>query len=138
MFPGSELVHLADPANGAMDIAENILDLQVALGIDLDLDGVVDEREDDGTPLPPEDDEWQGNHADDAADPLAWSLAPLHFIRLTTLGHTRGPDRQYVAPPITRLENHDYAEVAPRTPEEAATRRFRRRQLTNVIDVRNL
>ncbi len=141
MFPNTDVIYADDPANAVMDMAENVLDLQVALGIDFDVDGVFEDRDAaTGLPLPTDEDEWLGNDpADDPLDP-GWDNdgAALQFVRLTTLGHTRGGDRQYISPSIDEVEDHVYGEQTPTSPDEVASRRFRRRLMQNVIDVRNL
>jgi prepilin-type N-terminal cleavage/methylation domain-containing protein len=136
MFPGTEAVY-GDAANAAVEIADNIADLQVALGIDLDGDGLIADVDEDGVPLDGDADEWLWN--DEADEPgLDWDTAMLHFIRLTTLAHTRSPDRTYVSPPIDAIEDHAYEESPGVAGDELVTRRYRRRMLQNVIDVRNL
>ena len=44
-----------------IDIADNIFDLQVALGIDLDNDGRIDIEDGGGVPLAANADEWLWN-----------------------------------------------------------------------------
>jgi prepilin-type N-terminal cleavage/methylation domain-containing protein len=137
MYPGTETVYLGDVANAAVEIADNISDLQIALGIDLDGDGLIAELDQDGNPLAGDADEWLWN--DDADEPgLVWDTAPLQFIRLTTLAHTRSPDLQYVSAPLDAIEDHAYGESSIVTGSDIVERRFRRRLLQNVIDVRNL
>jgi prepilin-type N-terminal cleavage/methylation domain-containing protein len=136
MFPGTETVY-GDAANVAVEIADNIADLQVALGIDLDGDGLIVDVDDEGDPLDGDADEWLWNDAGDEPG-LDWDTAALHFIRITTLAHTRSPDRAYVSAPIDAIEDHTYGESARVTGEDLVPRRYRRRTLQNVIDVRNL
>jgi prepilin-type N-terminal cleavage/methylation domain-containing protein len=137
MFPATEAVYAGEQANAAVEIADNMVDLQVALGIDFDGDGVVEDTDADGNPLATDEDEWQFNAVDDE-DTLAWSTAPLHYVRLTTLGHTRSPDRQYVSPAIEQIENRVYDEDDTVLGGELIERRYRRRMLQNVIDMRDL
>jgi hypothetical protein len=139
MFPNTDAVYQGEVANAAVEIADNMSDLQVALGIDLDADGVVEDTDEDGVQLATNADEWQFNDEEETdPDDLLWAGAPLHFVRLTTLGHTRSPDRQYVSPAIEAIENHVYGEVEPPPSDELVSRRYRRRLLQNVIDMRNL
>jgi len=134
---GTETVH-PEAGSIAVDIADGVFDLQLALGIDLDADGVVDERDDDGVPLAGEADEWLWNHADDD-EGLGWDASTLRLVRLSFLGQAGRPDRQYIAPAIVTLENRDYSEPqVPTVAAEIAARRYRRRMLQSVIDLRNL
>ena len=138
MVPGTDTVHPA-PDSAAQDIADNILDLQVALGIDLDEDGRVDEM-DGGNPLPGNADEWRWNHTGDVADPNAWDDDPLRLVRFSLLGRTDAPEiARLVARPIAAIEDHVYSEAAS-PPNEAAAleRRYRRWMLQTIVDLRNL
>jgi prepilin-type N-terminal cleavage/methylation domain-containing protein len=136
MFPNTDAVW-GGPENAAIEIADNVFDLQVSYGVDLDVDGIVEVAMEDGTPLDADEDEWLWNDAEDD-DSLDWFNTPLHFVRVTTLAHTRGPDRQYISPSIDSIEDRVYGESDPTSPGEIAARRYRRRQLESVIDLRNL
>lgn len=135
-YPGTDVVHPTN-SSAAEDIADNVLDLQIALGVDADGDGVV---EDEGTNV----DEWLFNHADDSLDSgdpstWVWNANPLELMRITALVRTDQRDIKYVAPPIDAIEDHDYDE--PDTPADSAQlaeRRYRRRQVQSVVDFRNL
>jgi hypothetical protein len=135
MLPGTSTLH---PEDGSIDIADNVFDLQVALGIDLDNDRRVDVEADDGTPLAANDDEWLWNdEADD--ETLAWNNSSLQHVRLTILGQARTPDRQYISPAMNDIENRVYDEPAvPADGGDIAARRYRRRLLQSVVDLRNL
>jgi hypothetical protein len=134
------------------DLADNVLDLQVALGFNSSLgaggyrtaddpDLVIDETA-DGT-----NDDWLFNGAAD--DPGAapwfgpWSPLPgtpqpeLYYVRISTLARTDGREFKYISPPIDRIENRVYAEAmvpAEHDPERA----YHRRMLRTVVDLRNL
>jgi type II secretory pathway pseudopilin PulG len=137
MFPGTDEVW-GGVESAATEIADNVLDLQVALGVDLDANGLVDEFDDGGAPLAEDEDEWQGNHEADK-DLVEWTTAPLHFVRLTMLAQTRSPDRQYVSPSIDNIEDHAYLEHRlPGTGDDLQARRYRRRSFSSVVDLRNL
>jgi type II secretory pathway pseudopilin PulG len=131
----------ADPPelhrDGIIDIADNVFDLQVALGFDLDGDGRVDVEDGAGAPLAANTDEWLWNDATDDFD-LGWGQAPLQHVRLTIVGQTQAADRTYVAPALARLENRDYAESDPPSGAELQSRRHRRRVLQSTVDPRNL
>ena len=138
MTPGTELVYQGDAALASQDIAENVLDLQVALGIDLDGDGRILAVEDEaGNPVTDDVDEWLYNHADDD-DTLPWDLAPLQYLRVSMLARTTIPDRQYISPPIIAHLDRQYGEAAVPSVAGLIDRRFRRRQLENLIDLRNI
>jgi hypothetical protein len=134
MYPNSEDPYRMSVSELQMDIAGGLLDLQVALGIDLDGGGVVT----DGDSA---DDEWLFNHADDDADPGLWNVAGrrLSYIRITTVARTERPDRQYRSPRLTTIEDHAYSEpVVPADRDQRVARMHRRRVLESVVDLRNL
>lgn len=128
-LPGTEIVYAGNPANAAVDVADNIMDLQVALGVDLDGDGLI---QDLGTAL----DEWLFNHEDDMDNPARWQVNParLHYVRVATLVQTDRRDPQYQGPLLVRLENRSY-DPSYNTRE---SRMYRRRTLQTVVDLRNV
>jgi hypothetical protein len=134
MLPNTDTLH----PDGAIDIADNVFDLQVALGVDLDNNGRVDIEDGAGAALAANADEWLWN--DPADDPtLAWGNSTLQHVRLTIVGQAQTGDRQYISPALTTIENRDYSEsAAPSTGSEVAARRYRRRMLQSTIDLRNL
>jgi hypothetical protein len=144
VYPGSNSPWRANPANLRIDIADDIIDLQVALGIDRWFDttgngipdsgdGVVDEG-------PSGDDEWFFNHPDDDATyPDLVTGGDLHYLRISTLARTQRRDIGFVSPPIDRIEDHAYSEpYEPTTAAERAQRRYQRRLLQTIVDLRNL
>ena len=135
MVPGTNLMHPGAADNIAIDIADNIFDLQIALGIDLDADGLVDVEDAGGNPLDTDSDEWLWNDDGDNLA-LAWNTSTLRHVRLTVLGQTLAADRQYVSEAIDTLENRDYSEEE--IPTDPSTRRYRRRILQSTVDLRNL
>jgi prepilin-type N-terminal cleavage/methylation domain-containing protein len=128
-LPGTEIVYSGDPTNAAVDVADNIMDLQVALGVDLDANGLI---EDLGTAA----DEWLFNHEDDMDNPARWQVNParLHYVRVATLVQTDRRDPQYQGPLLVQLENRTY-EPSFNTRE---SRMYRRRTLQTVVDLRNV
>jgi hypothetical protein len=145
-FPGTSLPHGGTAANARVDIADNILDLQVALGFDsINLGSRADDADhlgDDDRIMETEDgtnDDWLFNSpADNAADP-EWQtnpLPPLQFVRITTLARSDGRDFGYEAPAIDRIENQTYS--ATEGINERTQRMYRRRLLQTVVDLRNL
>lgn len=144
----------AGGGGGSVDIADNVLDLQVALGFNSDADGtffttaqldqLVLNEADTGA-----DDDWLFNGAsDDPAqspwvgpwgDPVggATPQPEIYYVRLTTLVRTEGRETQYISPAIVQLEDHAYNEpVVPTTHDP--DRLFHRRLLQTVVDLRNL
>jgi type II secretory pathway pseudopilin PulG len=132
MLPGTDDLH----PDGVIDIADNVFDLQVAFGIDLDGNGRIDD-ENGATPLAASADEWRWNHVDDDPDDLAWDRS-LQHVRLTIIGQAQTGDRQYVSPAMDSIENRVYDEDPAPEAEALADRRYRRRLLQSTIDLRNL
>lgn len=131
VFPGNEVAYGDDDENLRIDVADNILDLQIALGFDANADGQIV-----GAPaVAANADEWRFNDAGDAA--LGGNLA---YVRLNTLARTDRPDPQFVAPLLEPLEDRDYTgSDLNLTPTNATPERFyRRRILQTLVDLRNL
>ena len=105
MLPGTDALH----PDGAIDVADNVFDLQVALGVDLDGNGRVDVEDAGGQALATNADEWLWNDATDDTS-LAWDTASLQHVRLTIVGQAQTADRRYVAPALADVENRDYNE----------------------------
>jgi len=131
-------------ANLGEDIADNVLDLQVAFGIDVNNDGTIEDHTTDPT-LTTATDEWLLNDSSDTSGSINWNPLPsappepLLYLRITTLAETAGAAPNYIAPAIQTIEDHAYNEPAtPSTYAERASRAHRRRELTTVVDLRNL
>jgi prepilin-type N-terminal cleavage/methylation domain-containing protein len=136
MFPGTEIPYLGDVANAGVDISDNILDLQVALGVDTDNDGVLVDAGD-------ETDEWLYNSpvTPDDDEAAVWNQAgrKLFYVRLNTLARTERREWQYRSPPVTGLEDHAYDEAdVPADDAEREERMFHRRLIQTVVDMRNV
>jgi hypothetical protein len=131
--PGTNDPYGGIAANLQQDLADDIVDLQVALAVDRYV----------GTTLAGDKtiaaDEW---YYDSAADPGPLPdfgvAGDLHYVRISTLGRTAGQDYQYVAPPISRIEDHVYSEAASPTGAQAIERQHRRRLLNTLVDTRNM
>lgn len=155
MFPGTETPH-GGAASAELDIAENVRELQVALGFDSNLGDVLVDRNGDGET--DDDDIILTETADGTADdwlfngpdnPLVSPWVPpwddndgtvgippqptLYYVRLSTVARTRSPIRQYQAPTIPNLEN---MVVAPLNTYEE--RLHRRQALQTIVDLRNI
>lgn len=136
-YPGTDTPYPGDN-NLEVDIADNIIDLQVALGLDTANGGCSLEADEVGCSIfeseDGEDDDWLYND-DQPVDLAAFGSSTLHYVRVTTLARTDRPDPKYRAPVIGRLEDHDYTDSRF---NEDVDRMFRRRFLQTVIDMRNL
>ena len=115
--------------NLRQDIADGVLDLQIARGFDADGDGNVVERLDK-----PAEDEWQGNFPGEAA--LGGGFKDL---RISTLVRTSHPDNTYEAPVLPGVEDHVYSLTdAGDRANGTIARKYRRRLLQTIVNVRNL
>lgn len=136
-FPGTEVAYATDPVNLRNDIADNVLDLQLALAIDADGDGAILE---DGTAA----DEWLFNAPDDLPGDERWNPPggnppPLFYVRISTLARTDRRQAGYVAPAIDGVEDRDYTETDPPADEaDRQARMYHRRLLETVVDLRNI
>lgn len=131
-YPGSERPHPTVPA-AAEDIADHAVDLQIALGADLDGDGALTEGAGEARAA----DEWLLN--DPADDPARWRPAGAWAVRLTTLFRSARPERGFLAPPIDSLEDHAYDErELPRTLEDWERRRYERLGASGIVRPRGL
>jgi hypothetical protein len=110
------------------DIADGILDLQIAMGLDVDGDGLVKED----LVLPGED-EWLGN-----ADGEAAIDGGLKNLRISTLARTTRLDHDYSAPDITAIEDHPYTLTTGDRLNGRTARHFRRRLLQTIVNLRNI
>ena len=131
MFPGTEVPYRNSLANAQVDISDNVFDLQVALGIDIDpLDPAVDS---DGVVR---EDDWL--FSDPGHDPTQepWSNPGnrLGYVRLNTLARTPQPHFGYEAPLLTSIEDRVYEEDH----NDVEDRRHRRRHMQTIVELRNL
>ena len=153
MIPGTELAHDEDDANLTLDLADEILDLQVALGFDTTYGGAFD---DDADAVGADDlffegadddarkaDDWLGNSSAD--DPTEGQYqARLYYVRISTLGRTARRDPKYVAPDFDPTAGEDYIEnnnydASPASEyKSGVNRQFRHRLLRTVVDLRNI
>jgi len=153
-YPNTEEPHVSDPEFG-FEVADNILDLQLALGLDADGDGAIEEGvEPSGSEEPvegalsKEEDEWLFNVAGDVGgdsipeEVEKWNPAAgapgLSYVRVTTIARTDRRDMGYLAPLLTTSEDKDFDESPHDVFNTVNERRFRRRQLQTVVDMRNL
>lgn len=135
-YPNTTTPFRGASTNAHVDVADNILDLQVAFGVDTNGDEILTDNGDDS-------DEWLFNAPGDTpvASTADWNgpTKPLYNLRITTLARTDRLDAKYVAPAITAIEDHEYNEPAePTDSADKIERSYRRRLLETVIDLRNL
>ena len=136
-FPATETAHPSSPGMDD-DVADGVVDLQVAIGIDTGGDGLLDEV----PASPTATDDWLFNAgADDPVNAAHWnqpSASGLFHLRITTLTRTDRPDPLFSVDPINRIEDHFYSETsAPANEAERRERLHRRRLLSTVVDLRN-
>jgi hypothetical protein len=147
VFPNSD-VPWGPPSPGVdntpnlkTDVADDVTDLQVALGFDSALGGgtmrghikstlgIVDTAD--------ANDDWLFNSAGDI--PINnignWDSAALYYVRLSTLVRTDRPDPKYTAPAVIGIEDNSYTGSAFNVGKNLM---FRRRLLQTVVDVRSL
>ncbi len=141
VYPGTNVLH----REGSVTIADNIIDLQLALGVDHLLDGLAADGvtaalngliTDDGS----ETDEVLYNNTADVdglANPLvspwAGNGAALGFLRFSTLAQTDRMDRHFAVPELSPLEDRTYDASS-----DLMKYPTRKRVLTTVIDFRNI
>lgn len=165
VLPNTQVAYgpIGDPANSdnlAVVLADNILDLQVALGLDtpnhvprplppgappepaglttIDADpvnGYISEAN-DGV-----NDDWLFNSTADNPAQAVWNGARLCYVRLNLLARTDRRDTAYQSPVLSQIEDRTYAVNDPLNLALSAggtDRMFRRRILQTTINVRNL
>ncbi|REJ82644.1 MAG: hypothetical protein DWQ36_12725 [Acidobacteria bacterium] len=142
-YPNTNTLYRGDAANGRVDIADNVVDLQIALGLDLNDDGTI--AEDDSAP---DTDEWLFNHEDDTDTDQYWGLgdadgawgnATLFQVRVSTLVRSERRDNTFISDYLPTLENHEVdPSPQPADNDQLADRRFRRRVMRSVVDLRNV
>jgi competence protein ComGC len=127
----------AHPENLRQDIADDIIDLQVALGVDkytdTNGDGFIDAL-DHGDGVIAADEWFYAGVAGAGALPDFGTKGDLQLVRISTLARTQGRDFQYVSKPIVNIENHTYNE----TTVDPVARSYRRRVLQTVLNLRNM
>jgi prepilin-type N-terminal cleavage/methylation domain-containing protein len=147
VFPGTTVAYENDTDNLTGDLTENIIDLQVAIGIDTvpgigPADGVVTEG-DGVSPAPTNDDEWLFNHTGDDPNDVKWVNteavpAKVFYLRINTLARTDRPDTRFQAPLLTLIEDKDFTSSPFDVYNTRDERMYRRRNLQTTVDLRNL
>ena len=141
-----------------VDIADNVLDLQIAVGADADPVGASGYGEINEGIAGSGNDEVLFNHADDTAadgsidssataggtsNVLQWDDPDLqfHFLRINTLVQARFPDPKHRAPQIDLIEDNnrgDTFQVKGINHTFNDEVQYRRRWLQTVVELRNL
>jgi Tfp pilus assembly protein PilW len=139
MYPGTETPYYNQAANLQVDVADNVLDLQVALGVDQKVDGLIFEGDPTkNDPTPNNTDDWIFNAAGDTQFPAAPALPPpLREVRISTLVKTGRSDDRYQGPIVNNIEDHKYDPVKD-FPNTFRGRTYRHRVLQTVIGLRNV
>ncbi|MDX1501679.1 MAG: hypothetical protein R3325_04895 [Thermoanaerobaculia bacterium] len=143
-YPGTDVAHPSTPSLRE-DVADQVWDFQVAIGVDSDDDGVVAEGVGSGRA----DDEWLFNHPgdvlDDASSPASWvwngtadSRRPLLYLRISTLVRSDRRHLEHLSEAIAAIEDRIYGEDAVPGEADRAKRGYRRRLLTMTVELRNL
>ena len=142
-YPGTD-VKWGDPDSTfelAVDIADNVFDLQVALGVDTNNDQIVTEGTDAATR---QADEWLYNAPGDDTTLPGWNGTEadprrLYYVRITTVARTDRRDPKYQAPPLTVLEDKNYSDyISYWNFNGYAERQYRRQVLQTIVDLRNI
>lgn len=138
-FPNTDVARDANALRE--DIADYIFDLQVSLGFDSTNAGAMaDDADDDGDDdrivetADGETDDWLFNAANDDATEATWT-SQLHYVRLSTVARTDRADPKHLARRIDDVEDHSYT---GHLLNDETQRRFRRRVLQTVVDLRNM
>lgn len=131
LFPNTEQAYAGDTTNLRLDLADNVLDLQIALGIDKNGDSHVDDAANNT-------DEWLYNSPTDNADPLTgnWLAGRQSMVRVDTLARTEGREFGHISAQITAIEDRAYP--AATGANSAADLMFRRRVVQTFVKLRNL
>lgn len=129
-YPGSDRVHPSSPKTGVA-LVDYALDLQAALGFDLDGDGSIVEDPGAGRGA----DEWLYNDPRDASAAGSWPRERLELIRATLMLRAARATRGHVAPRRERLEDHVHDPAA--APWDPESRLFLRASTSVTVRRRN-
>ena len=155
VYPGTQAVWAPDDdgntgdENWRVDIADNIFDFQVALGLDTAAKdpavgacaaGTI--RSDDRhcgiyESADGETDDWMYN-GEANTNAALFANSNLYYIRISTLARADRRDKDYEAPTLVRVEDNKYNTPQTTVFNSDEERMYRRRILRTVIDMRNL
>jgi len=129
-YPATQTPHVSNPT-AQEDIADDVIDLQIAFGIESDGDDVFNNTT-----------EWLWDDEDDDPTDPVWTSANStpFYLRINTIARTNRPDPKYLDPALAFVEDREYDEPVgePSDPDERMARSFRRKLLQNTVDLRNL
>jgi prepilin-type N-terminal cleavage/methylation domain-containing protein len=136
-YPGTDDPYQSIDDNARVDLADSIIDLQVAFAFDTTNGGT-------GFPLLETangvDDDWLFNNSADNPSNAVWAGPPeaaIQYVRITTLARSDRRDPQYQAPLLpSQLEDRAYTAADPLN--SYASRMYRWQTLRTMIDLRNL
>lgn len=139
VYPNTNVAYARDAASLGEVIADNVLDLQVALGVDTNGDGLITEGT-VGAEVAPNADEWLFNDAGDDPAPGKWNTggSALYYLRINTLVRTDRAEPYYDDESLGVIEDKDYAQAPFNAYNAEWQRRYHRRQLRTTVDLRNL
>lgn len=137
-YPGLEGTNAHYPSSASpthVDLADDVLDFQVAFGFDGNDDGLYDETSDGAG------DEWLGNNTGDAVPAAIDWIKQLGVARLSVFARSRTPHRGHQSPQILRLEDRDHSAGDPTDPADInsyESRLYLRFTLQSIVEMRNL
>ena len=139
-YPGTQVPHNEEDSNWSIDLADNILDLQIALGIDTQGDDILVENE------PPDgNDDWLFNSTEDDSTETMWltnslegTPSKLFYVRVNTLARTDRQERGFEADLLGIVEDKDYSSAPGNEYNTIDQRAFRRRWMETIVDMRNI
>lgn len=139
VYPNTDVAYARDAASLGEVIADNVLDLQVALGVDTNDDGLITEGSEDAA-VAANVDEWLFNDAGDDAADGKWNgpVSDLYYLRINTLVRTDRAEPYYDDDALGVIEDKDYGQSPYSAYNAEWQRRYHRRQLRTTIDLRNL
>ena len=139
-YPGTDDLH----PDGSIDVSDGILDLQIALGVDLPPnDGrVADGFDAAGLAVTEDEDEVLYNHEDDDDGLLplpgtrTWAVldAQVVFARVTTVAQAPLADRDFAGREVGVFEDHDLSDSTFNNDDNV---KVRKRSLQTVMKLRN-
>jgi type II secretory pathway pseudopilin PulG len=140
VYPGTNQSWQADDSNLVVDVADNILDLQISLGVDTNGDLVITEGTD---AVSRKTDEWMFNQVGDTPGAAVWngtltSPTRLFFLRVNTVARTERRDPKFQNTPLTVIEDKDYSDPSYSKYNAATERMYRYMSLQTLVDLRNL
>jgi hypothetical protein len=136
-YAGSDAPWNGEVTNLYQDIAAGVLDLQIALGFDVNSDNVVTDGNSGA-------DEILFNSPADSTAAAPWSPLPstfpsLYYVRVNVLARTNRHDVKFRAPVITAIEDHVYNANPsnPMDPNGSIGLTMRRRWTQTIVGMRN-